>query len=392
MKIKQAVILAGGMGTRMRPLTLTTPKPMIHINGKPFLWYIIDLLKKNGIKEIVLLVGYLHEQIEEYFKDGKDFGVTIKYSYSPIEDETGTRVYKAKDLLDETFLLLYGDNYWPLQLTQLLSFYDERKTLGLVTVYSNLDNYTKNNMRVNNEGLVEVYDKTRQEKNLNGADIGFFIFNKSVVDLLPNKNCSFETTVLPKLIEKKQLVGFLTFHKYYGLSNLERIPVIESFLKEKKVALLDRDGTINQRPPKAEYITHWKHFHFLPNVKKALRRLKEKGYSVYILTNQPGIARKKVTEEDLNNIHSHMVEEIRKNGGEISDIFVCKHGWDEGCFCRKPKPGLFFKVAEKHHINLYNSYCIGDDERDMIAGRLAGCKTFLVTEGESLYDIVQRHL
>ncbi len=128
MKISQAVILAGGKGERMRPLTLTIPKPMIKIHGKPFLEYTIRHLKKNGIKEIIILTGYLHEQIENYFKDGKKFGIKIKYSYSPVEADTGTRVRNARHIFKKYILLLYGDNYWPLDLTKLLKFYWEKKT------------------------------------------------------------------------------------------------------------------------------------------------------------------------------------------------------------------------------------------------------------------------
>jgi D-glycero-D-manno-heptose 1,7-bisphosphate phosphatase len=77
---------------------------------------------------------------------------------------------------------------------------------------------------------------------------------------------------------------------------------------------------------------------------------------------------------------------------EIADIFVCKHGWDEGCFCRKPKPGMFFQAAGKYNINLQESYCIGDSESDMIAAKAAGVKFFLVTEKENLYSIVKKYL
>lgn len=390
--VAQAVILAGGIGLRMRPLTLTTPKPMIKIQGKPFLFYLIKLLKQNGITDILLLVGYLHEQIEDYFKDGRSFGVNITYSYSQVEDETGTRIRKAKHLLHDTFLLLYGDNYWPLRLSELTELFSKKNTLGLVTAYSNLDNYSKNNIYVNDDGLVGVYDKEKKIKNLNGVDIGFFILNKKVVDLLPEENCSFEAKVLPKLITHKQLAGFLTNHKYYSLSNLERIPVVEEFFREKKIVFLDRDGTINKKPQKAQYITLWEKFYFLPKALEALHLLKERGYTVFIITNQPGIARKMLSEDQFKNIHKKMIHEIKKNGGEVTDIFVCKHGWDDGCFCRKPNPGLFFQAASKYNINLYDSYCIGDDERDIIAGSRAGCKTFLITPKKSLYDIVKKYL
>lgn len=388
--IKQAVILAGGEGIRLRPLTLTTPKPMIKILNKPFLEYIIELLKKNDIKEVLILVGYLHEQIENYFKDGKKLGLKIKYFYSPVEDDTGTRLRKAKHLIDNIFLLLYADNYWPLKLPELSSFYKKMKTQGLVTVYSNLDNYTKNNIGVGSSGLVEAYDKKRKKKNLNGVDIGFFILNKKVLDLIPSNNCSFEEIVFPKLIDNKQLAGFLTHHKYYGLSSLGRVPGIEEFFKNKKVVFLDRDGVINKKPPKADYIKSWQEFKFLPKAKEALKLLSKKGYEIYIVSNQAGIARGVLTKKQADTINNRLKKELAKIGVSVGGIYVCPHGWDEGCFCRKPAPGLFFQAASGHHLNLYESYCIGDDPRDIMAGKLAGCKVFLATPKNNLYSIINK--
>ncbi len=390
--IKQAVILAGGQGTRLRPLTFTKPKPMVPILGKPFLEYLIELLVKNNIEEIVILTGYLHEKIEEYFGDGKKFGVRITYSHSSVDDDTGTRLRKAKDLIDKEFLLMYSDNYWPLQLGELYSFYKKLGTDALVTIYSNLDNYTKNNISVNKDGFVEVYDKKKEQKGLNGVDIGFFILKREILDLLPSQNCSFETSVLPKLIAKKQLAGYLTYHKYYGLSNRERIPIIEDFFTPKKVVFLDRDGVINKKPPKAQYVTSWKDFVFLPKAKEALQILQKKGYLIFLVTNQPGIARGMMTDEQLQDIHKHLIEEMKKIGVTIRDIFICKHGWNDRCFCRKPNPGLFFQAAQQYNINLFQSYCIGDDDRDIVAGKAAHCETFLVDESNDFYTIVKSRL
>ena len=387
--IQQAVILAGGKGVRMRPLTLITPKPMIPIHGKPFLEYIITLLKKNGIEEIIILTGYLHEKIEDYFKEGKKIGLKIKYSFSPVDDETGTRLKKAKGLIDEKFLLLYGDNYWPLELNQLSEFYEKMNTQGLVTVYSNMDNYTKNNTFVNDKGLVEVYDKSRQTPGLNGVDIGFFILNKKVFNLFPGENFSFEKVILPQLISKKQLAGFLTYHKYYGLSNLERIPVIEEFFRPKKVILLDRDGVINKKPPKAEYVKSWEEFEFLPGAIDALKLLTKKKYEIIIISNQAGIGRGVMTEEDLKEIHEKFLEVCKKEGVSIKGIYYCPHDWDAGCFCRKPKPGMLFKAAADHNFDPTKAILIGDDERDKHAGKAANCRTILLQHGQNLLAIVK---
>lgn len=233
--IKQAVILAGGLGIRLRPLTFTTPKPMILIHTKPLLAYIIELLRKNGITHILLLVGYLHEQIEEYFKDGKEFGISIGYSYSPIEADTGTRIKNAIPLLDQNFLLLYGDNYWPLNLANLVEFYKRMKTKASVVAYHNSDDATKHNMFIDEKGFVQVYDKTRASKNLNGLDIGFFLLDKTILNNLPEDNFSFEEIMIPRLAQNQELAGFMTHDKYYSLSNPSRIPLIEEYFKREKL-------------------------------------------------------------------------------------------------------------------------------------------------------------
>jgi D-glycero-D-manno-heptose 1,7-bisphosphate phosphatase len=376
--VKQAVILAGGRGTRLKPLTDTVPKPMILMNGKPFLEYLIEMLKENGIHEIVLLLGYLPEKIIEYFGDGERFGVKIKYSISDVSDETGTRIKKAEKVLQNYFLLMYCDNYFPLNLKKLLEFHERQNTFASVLVYTNKDKITKNNIFVDEKGFVITYDPARKQQNLNGVDLGFFILNKKIMEWMPKKDFSFQNIIIPKLIKEQQLSGHLVNHRYYSIGSLERLPITEKFLQHKKVIFLDRDGVINKKAPKADYIKSWNEFEFLPGVLQGIQLLKENDYHIFIISNQAGIAREIMTEENLAKIHKNMISEIEKNGGKIDGIYYCPHGWNENCDCRKPKPGMFFKASREHHIDLSKSFFIGDDERDKTAGEAAGIKTILV--------------
>ena len=111
--ITQAVILCGGLGTRLRPITNSIPKPMVDINEKPFLWYLLAKLSSppNNIKKFLLLTGYLQETIKNYFKDGNQFGWEISYSSGPAHWETGRRIWEAKEHLDKQFVLCYSDNF-----------------------------------------------------------------------------------------------------------------------------------------------------------------------------------------------------------------------------------------------------------------------------------------
>ncbi|MBN1468007.1 MAG: D-glycero-beta-D-manno-heptose 1,7-bisphosphate 7-phosphatase [Fusobacteriaceae bacterium] len=386
--IKQAVILAGGLGTRLRPLTNDIPKPMVPLNNKPFLEYLIKMLKENGIEEVVLLLGYLPEKITNYFGDGSKFGIKIQYSIGDISFDTGKRIKNAEKLLDENFLLMYCDNYWPLNLKKLAEYHDKHNVLVTVTIYTNKDNFTKSNMKVDNEGYVLLYDKKRQEENLSGVDIGFFIVNKTIFKDMPNTNFSFQKEILPKLINKKLLAGYLTDHRYFSIGNLERLPMTSKFLEPKKVIFLDRDGVINKKAQKADYVKKWEEFEFLPGAIEAMEILNKNNYKIYIITNQAGIARGMMTLEDLKKIHKNMKIKLAKHDIKINDIYYCPHGWNDGCECRKPKPGMFFQAVRDHHIDLSKAIFIGDDERDLEAGEKAGIKTYLVTSEKNFLEVV----
>lgn len=391
--IKQAVILAGGEGVRLRPLTNDTPKPMVKLNSRPFLEYLIEMLVGNGISEVVLLLGYLPEKVTEHFGNGSRFGVNIKYSVGKVSDKTGTRIRNAKNLLDERFLLMYGDNYWPLNLERLLQFYDRQKTLASTTVYANKDGKgeygSENNVYVNDENLVVKYDKLRRDKKLNGVDIGFFILSKQILEFMPDSDFSFEEEVLPVLAAERQLSGYFTEHRYYYITTPESVKVAERYLQPKKIVFLDRDGVINRKPAEGDYVKNWSEFQFLPGAIEAMSLLCQNEYDIYIVTNQRGIARGLMSEADLETIHTRMRAELAQNGATVKQIYYCPHGDDDGCDCRKPKPGMLFRAASEHEFDLTKAVFIGDDQRDIEAGNAADCRVIMVEPGRGLLEIVK---
>lgn len=391
-KPTQAVILAGGLGTRLKPITDTIPKPMIEFHGKPFLEYLIEMLVEQGFKRVVLLLGYLPHKITKYFGDGRNWGIEIKYSITDVEDDTGLRLQKAKHLLDPLFLLMYCDNYWPMNFASMWQKFNSYDVSALVTVYMNRDNYTKSNIRCDENEFIEVYDKTRTAENLQGVDIGFFILKKEVVDLIPEGNNNFEKTVMPQLIEKRKIITYQTEHRYYSVGSHERLKLTDIFLLRKPTIILDRDGVINKKAPKAQYITKWADWEWLPGSKEAICDLKNAGYKIIIVSNQAGIARNFMTHENLADIHSQMQLDLKACGGSIDKIYYCPHGWDDNCDCRKPKPGMLFRAQRDFHLDLSRTYFVGDDERDKMAGDAAGMDTILVNEEFTLSDFVQNKL
>lgn len=387
--IEQAVILAGGRGTRLKPLTDKVPKPMIQFHGKPFLEYLIDNLREQGIHRILLLLGYLPKVIQNYFGDGSKFGTEIDYSITDEANDTGKRLKLAVPKIEEYFLMMYCDNYWPLRLQDMWDQYKQHKTDAQLTIYLNKDNYTRNNVKVDDDGHIILYDKSRTADGLRGVDIGYAIFKKNVLDLLPNENVLFESTVYPLLVEKKQLSAYVTDHRYYSVGSHERLQITEEFFKRVPTIILDRDGVLNKKPKKAEYVTKWSEFEWLPGAKESLALLKKNGYRIIVITNQAGIARGMLTEDDLNDIHNKMKQQVESAGETIDAIYYCPHGWDDDCECRKPKPGMLFQAQKDFNLDLKKTYFIGDDERDVQAGQTAGCKTILLSESRSLTSIVK---
>jgi len=383
------VILAGGRGTRLQPITLTRPKPMVEFHGKPFLEYIVEMLRDQGFDRILMLLGYLPEVITDHFGDGARLGVKIEYDITDADDLTAYRVQHAADMIDDTFLLLYCDNYWPMRFDDMWAKYLASGAEGQVTIYSNADKFSKDSVIVGEDGFVRVFDRSRKTPGLKGIEISYAILEKKVVmPLLPEHQELFEQAVYPPLAEQHRLNAYWSEHRYYSVGNLERLPITEDFLARRPAILIDRDGVLNEKAPRAHYVTRPEEFRFLPGVLDALRRLNEANYKIIIVSNQAGINRGAMTEDDLAAVHRKMMAEIEAAGGRVDAIYHCPHDWDEGCDCRKPKPGMLNQAQREWHLDLTRTIFVGDDERDGEAAEAAGCPFELVTHQRSLLDIV----
>lgn len=390
--LKQAVILAGGRGARLKPLTDTIPKPMIRFSGKPFLEYLVEQLRDQGIQQILLLLGYLPQVIQEYFGDGSKYGIRIDYSVTDVTNDTGRRLKLVKDQIQPYFLFLYCDNYWPMRIADMWQHFLTTGTMAQITVYTNKDNYTRNNIRVNNDRLVVHYDKSRMTLHLQGVEIGYALLKKDVLEMLPDENVNFEQCVYPRLVEQRNLSAYLTDHRYYSVGSFQRLPLTEAFLQRQPTIILDRDGVLNKKPPKAQYVTRWEEFCWLPGAKEALRLLRSAGYRIIVVSNQAGIARGMMSESDLAAIHARMKAEAAESGGTIDAIYYCPHGWEDECECRKPKPGMIFQAQRDFHLDLCRTFFVGDDIRDKQAGDAAGCPTLLVSSDVSLFALVNENI
>lgn len=227
----QAVILAGGLGTRLRPLTHDIPKPMVPVAGAPYLEHQLRLLAQQSITDIVLLVGYLGDQIEGYFGDGSDFGLSIRYSWEMSPQGTGGALRDAAGLVDDQFLVIYGDSYLPIPYGEVLDTLQRTGALGVLSVYDNGQENTGvvNNVALDREGVVVRYDKdaSRDPEELQYVEAGVLGLRREVVSSIGSGKVSLEQEVFPQLIEKRRLVSYVTQQRFYDIGTPERLRQIE---------------------------------------------------------------------------------------------------------------------------------------------------------------------
>lgn len=388
-KPSQAVILAGGLGSRIYPLSKFTPKPMIEVNGYPFIYYLIERLEKYKFSEVIILVGYKKEKFENLHILCKNFRIKIKLVYSPPSYNTGARLKAAYSHLKDFFFLLYGDNYLPFNFIKIWENYLEKKIENQLIVYRNNDNFSSSNIKLNYNNLVTDYDDTRR-KGYDFVNIGFFILKKKYLKKISNeKNCKFEDEVLKKLIIKKKISAYITNHRYYSLTDINRYFVLNNFFKNRKdFVFLDRDGVLNIKPKKSEYVKNLKEFKWKPGSIKALKFLGKKNKKIIIVSNQAGISLKKVKLENLNKINQFIRAKSYEFGVKIEDIIFCPHHWNDNCFCRKPKTGMFYMAQKNFNIDLTNSIFIGDQISDKEASKAADIPFYHLKKNQSLFDVV----
>lgn len=229
----QMVILAGGLATRMRPLTETIPKSMLPINGKPFLTYQLDFVKNNDIKDVVLCVGHLSDSIIDFFRDGKRFGVNIKYS---VEKDrllgTAGALKDAENLLSDEFFVMYGDSYLFIDLNEVFKFFKTSYKLALMTIYENHDNFDKSNVSIEGN-LIKEYCKNRTSKDMIYIDYGISLFNKKALELVPhNEPCSLEE-LFTQLITMRELLAFETTQRFYEIGSMKGLEEFRQFIQRR---------------------------------------------------------------------------------------------------------------------------------------------------------------
>ena len=338
---------------------------------------------------MLLLLGYRADAILDHVGNGDAWGLAVSAVVTDPDDETSSRMLAARDRLDDRFLFLYSDNYWPLQMERLWADYERLGRPAIVTVYRNLDGYTRSNVRLADGAVVE-YDPTRSRPGLGGVEIGYAILPSDVVDLIDRTDRPFEKVVYPRLVGAGHLAAHETDHRYYSMGSMERLPLTEAFFSRRPMLILDRDGVLNRRPPRAEYVRRpggrrvdagrrWRLSASWPGLDTALSSSRIRPELLVASCRMRISPQSSATCEQSWSARAWKIEQF----------YYCPHGWDDGCSCRKPRPGMLFQAQRDFHLDLTRTLFVGDDERDGQAAQAAGCRFVMVDEDHSLLDVAR---
>ena len=381
-RIKQAVILCGGRGLRLKPLTDKIPKPMVDVNGKPFLFYLVEYLKSMKINKIIFLTGYKSKIIENYFGNGSDFKINIIYSYASTLTNTGKRIHNAKNYLDNKFLLMYSDNFINFNLKLLEDFHNLSNNIITLLITKK----KPGNIFFDQSKNIYEYSIKRDSKN-EYVELGFMILEKKYIfQYLSNKNTSFNKTLL-KISNDKLLGAKEVYNSYYSIGDIDRLKKTRSYFKSKKIILIDRDGVINKKRPKGKYVTKSSELEFIDDTINAMKFLSNRNFKFIIITNQAGIARGTIKNYQLDQINNKIFKYFKSININLLDIYICPHHWDTNCFCRKPNPGLFFLSSKKYKFRLDKCIYIGDQISDLLAAKNSFCHCALIINRKKFNEI-----
>jgi NDP-sugar pyrophosphorylase family protein len=234
-------ILAGGLATRLRPITEKIPKSLVPVAGKPFLAHQLELLHSRGIRHAVLCIGYLGEMIQREFGAGEKFGVKLDYSFDlPGQSQaaaagskllgTGGAIKRALPFLGEEFFVLYGDSYLPIDYAPIAVFFDDSNKAGLMTVFRNEGKFDASNVAFA-DGEIKVYDKKNKLFEMRHIDYGLSMFKASVFETYSADQSFDLAEVMGKLVREKQLAGFEVTQRFYEIGSHTGLAELESLLQ-----------------------------------------------------------------------------------------------------------------------------------------------------------------
>ena len=403
---EQAVILAGGLGSRLSAFTDRQPKALVDIDGKPLIHRQLGLLARHGFTEILLLVRHGAEAIMAACGNGYTFGVHIEYVVENEPLGTAGAVLMARDRLKSTFAVLYADTVLNVDLGRMWSAH--RLVGADVTLFVHPNDHPQDSdlVEADEAGRIVAFHSKPHPPNAyfpNLVNAALYIVEAKCLHgvVPPTGIFDFGADLFPELIKKGgHLQAYRSREYIKDAGTPERLAAVVADVESGRVengtlntpapaVFLDRDGTLDDDPG---YIADPELLHLMPGVGRAVQQLNRSRYLAVVVTNQPVVARGDVDEAGLQRIHNHLEGLLSESGAYLDAIYCCPHHPDRGfagerpdlkivCSCRKPATGLVDRAVSDMNIDLAASWMIGDNFVDVELAHRAGIHSALVGSG-----------
>lgn len=366
--LREAIILAGGFGTRLSHVVSDVPKPMAPVYGKPFLTYLIDRLIDASIRRVILATGYKHECIESYF--GTSYrGIEIVYSQETTPLFTGGAILQAaQKIQSEDFVVLNGDTLFDIDLQKLYDFHVQNHANLTIALRQVADTSRYGSVTCTNDNIVAFKEKA---ESIGAGDIngGIYAINR---EWLMNQNLptkfSFEKELMQPLAGDPSFYG-LRFNTYFidiGVPEdyYRAQEEFKNLFPQDEFLFLDRDGILNKHLP-GDYVRNWNMWEWLPCVLDAMPVLAKHYKRIFIVSNQQGVGKGLMTQADLDDVHRHMLSDIEKAGGRIDKVYVCTDLESAHSPNRKPEIGMALQAQHDFpDVDFHRSVMVGDSKSD----------------------------
>ena len=397
--ITQAVVLAGGLGTRLGGLTRDVPKPLLPVAGVPFVDYIIRWLAMHGIEDIILSTGYLAPAFDA-FLDGRTWKspygtpVRVRNAVEPVMAGTGGALQFLAADLDERFLFINGDSFFNCDLAKVLacgSALPPGEMLLTVRHVSDAGRYGR--ITLNGSRVEKFAEKSGSEPGLINA--GISVLDRSVLTMIGPLPFSIETGIYPVLVSQGRLQGIVETGYFIDIGLPETYEQAQTQLPaafRRPALFLDRDGVLNEDKG---YVHRIEDFAWMPGAIEAIQKARQAGFLVVVVTNQAGVARGYYDEAAVERLHRHINAVLRQHDAWIDAFYYCPFHPDgtvpqyTGTHDdRKPGAGMLRRAALDLPIDMSRSFLVGDQDSDVAAATAAGIPSYKMT-GENLEQAVE---
>lgn len=387
--IEQCVILCGGLGTRLGPLTSATPKPLLPAADRPFLeWLALEALRQ-GCRRFLLLSAFRSEQMFDFAAMLRDkFDIAVEVSVEPGQAGTGGALWHARDRLDEAFMLLNGDSYFDVKFRDLAALLDRNDAAAMAL--RPVQDASRYGVVELAEQRVRAFHPRPPGPGPGTVNGGVYAMRRAICAHLADR-CSLENDVLPRLAEAGAIAGrsFDSFFLDIGVpeayaSAQSEIPA----LLTRPAIFFDRDGVLNVDHG---HVGSVERFEWVPGAREAIREAKDRGFFVFVVTNQAGIGRGLYTEDAYLALRGHVHRELARAGAHVDGERYCPYhpeavveAYRRSSEWRKPGPGMIVDVLRRWPIAHDRSFLVGDRATDLEAAARAGIQGFRFTGGDLL--------